>query len=66
MKTLYDRILVSASAPYFPKALLEQLNPNGILVIPIKESIWRIKKDEKGELETSEFNGFHFAPLIVH
>ncbi|MCX6074567.1 MAG: protein-L-isoaspartate(D-aspartate) O-methyltransferase [Campylobacterales bacterium] len=63
--SLYDRILVSASATHLPKALLEQLNSEGILVIPIGESIWRIQKNKKGEYERSELHGFRFVPLIT-
>ncbi|HEY9584464.1 MAG TPA: methyltransferase domain-containing protein [Candidatus Paceibacterota bacterium] len=59
----YDRILVSASADELPKDLIPRLNPNGILVIPIKESIWRIKKIEDGKVDSKEYPGFIFVPL---
>ena len=62
---LYDRILVSASASHMPMNLLEQLKPKGTLVIPILESIWRITKDENGELDSYELRGFRFVPLIT-
>ena len=48
---LYDRILVSASAPTMPKSLLDQLKNGGILVIPIENSVWRFKKNSDGEIE---------------
>src|SRR3989344_2953649 len=59
----YDRILVSASADELTKDLIPRLNPNGILVIPIKESIWRIKKIEDGKVDSKEYPGFIFVPL---
>lgn len=62
---LYDRILVSASASHMPMTLLEQLKPTGTLVIPILESVWRITKDENGELNGYELPGFRFVPLIT-
>ncbi len=62
---LYDRILVSASADKLPKTLIEQLNPGGILVIPILESIWRFIKREDGEITSQELPGFRFVPLIT-
>ncbi|MDD4855400.1 MAG: methyltransferase domain-containing protein [Sulfuricurvum sp.] len=62
---LYDRILVSASAPDMPMRLLEQLSPTGVLVIPILESVWRITKDEDGALNGYELPGFRFVPLIT-
>lgn len=60
----YDRILVSASANELPKDLIPRLNSNGILVIPIKESIWRIKKIADGKVDSKEYPGFVFVPLI--
>ena len=62
---LYDRILVSACAQDMPMSLLEQLKPKGILVIPILESVWRIIKDENGEISGYELPGFRFVPLII-
>jgi len=62
---LYDRILVSASAPEMPKKLFDQLKEGGILVIPIQNSIWHITKHEDGTLDAYELPGFQFVPLIV-
>lgn len=60
----YDRILVSASADKLPETLIEQLNPGGILVIPILESVWRFVKREDGTISSYELPGFRFVPLI--
>ncbi|MDP2926333.1 MAG: protein-L-isoaspartate(D-aspartate) O-methyltransferase [Nanoarchaeota archaeon] len=60
---LYDRILVSAAADKIPKKLLEQLNYNGILVIPVRNSIISIKKLYR-ENKIKEYPGFVFVPLI--
>lgn len=62
---LYDRILVSASAPEMPIKLFEQLKTGGILVIPIQNSIWHVAKHEDGTLDAYELPGFVFVPLIV-
>jgi protein-L-isoaspartate(D-aspartate) O-methyltransferase len=61
----YDRILVSASAHEMPKALFDQLKPGGILVIPVRESIWKITKSIDGYLNGYEYPGFRFVPLIT-
>lgn len=61
----YDRILVSASAPQMPTELFDQLKPGGILVVPVRDSIWRITKDQSGKIELYELPGFRFVPLIV-
>lgn len=59
----YNRILISASAEKIPPYLYIQLKDNGIIVCPIKNSIFQIKR--KGlRLEKKEFRGFIFVPLI--
>lgn len=62
---LYDRILISASAPHMPMPLFNQLKPEGILVIPVGNSIWRITKDQRGGIDAYELPGFRFVPLII-
>lgn len=62
---LFDRILVSASAPEMPTELFDQLKSGGILVIPVQKSIWRIIKKEDGTCDFYELPGFQFVPLIV-
>lgn len=60
----YDRILVSASAAVVPPELLEQLAPNGRLVVPVHDTILVIDKNSTGALETRVYRGFSFVPLI--
>jgi protein-L-isoaspartate(D-aspartate) O-methyltransferase len=60
----FDRILVSAAAKRFPQELLDQLNPNGIMVIPVNNDIFVIKKTEDGKYLHQRFSGFRFVPLI--
>jgi len=60
----FDRILVSASADEIPEELFEQLNIGGILVIPVKNSIFKFKKISDTSIEKEEFHGFTFVPLI--
>lgn len=58
----FDRIIVSAAAKKIPKELFKQLKKNGIMVIPINNSIYKIiKKDNKKQL--TEYPGFNFVPL---
>ena len=59
----FDRILVSAAAPSFPKELLLQLKEGGRLVIPIQSSIFLFVKDDD-EITSEEHRGFTFVPLI--
>ena len=60
----FDRILVSASADEIPEELFAQLKIGGILVIPIRESIYKFTKISETEIDEEEFYGFVFVPLI--
>ena len=60
----FDRILVSASADETPEELFLQLKIGGILVIPIRESIFKFTKVSETKIEEEEFYGFVFVPLI--
>jgi len=59
----FDRILVSASANSIPDKLVNQLKINGILVVPVKDSILVVKK-RKDKNVVEEYPGFRFVPLI--
>jgi len=59
----FDKILVSAATNEVPFELFEQLNENGILVIPVNDSIVKfVKKGNK--IFAKSFYGFVFVPLI--
>ena len=58
----FDRIIISASSQTIPVHLYEQLTNNGILVAPVRNSIYQIKK-ENGTITKREFPGFVFVPL---
>ena len=60
----FDRILVSASADEIPEELFLQLKIGGILVIPVKNSIFKFKKVSDTYVERDEFYGFVFVPLV--
>ncbi|MFA6338868.1 MAG: protein-L-isoaspartate O-methyltransferase [Candidatus Paceibacterota bacterium] len=62
-KAPFDKILVSASAKELPGELINQLKVGGIMVIPVEETIYKIKKTEKGFEEEKDFPGFLFVPL---
>jgi protein-L-isoaspartate(D-aspartate) O-methyltransferase len=61
----FDKILVSAAAETFPYMLLDQLKPNGKLVIPVQNSVFEVKKDQNGDIIYKEHYGFSFVPLIT-
>lgn len=64
----FDRILVTAGAPYIPQKLIDQLKPGGKLVIPVNERDSQIMtlvvKNQDSTIETSEHGYFKFVPLL--
>ena len=64
----YDAILVTCGAPYLPEKLVEQLKPNGVIVIPIGgdegQTMYRYTKNEDGTLSEEKFGGFAFVPML--
>ena len=64
----FDKIIVTAAAPYIPDALLEQLKPDGILVIPVGaydiQIMTTITKLDDGTLKKKEFGAFRFVPML--
>ena len=59
----FDRILVSASANKFPKELLLQMKNDSVLVIPVQNSIYKVRKDKTGGITKEEYYGFSFVEL---
>ena len=60
----YDRILVSAMSDSLPYELVEQLAPEGILVIPVSGSMTRVVVDAGGTPTISRHGIYRFVPLI--
>lgn len=60
----FDRILVSASSRSLPEELVRQLTPQGVMVVPVRESIWKVQKRGRGDVSVETYNGFVFVPLI--
>lgn len=59
----FDRILISAASDEIPSHLSLQLNINGILVCPVRNSIFKITKKNNKDYIVKEFPGFVFVPL---
>lgn len=64
----YDRIAVAAGSPHVPAALVEQLAPNGRLVLPVgsadRQYLTVIRKDAQGQVSTWTQDECQFVPLI--
>jgi protein-L-isoaspartate(D-aspartate) O-methyltransferase len=63
----YDKIIVTAGAPFVPEKLISQLSPDGILVIPVgdesNQKMLRVRKLKNNKVEEKEFGNFKFVPL---
>lgn len=63
----FDRILVTAGAEEIPQSLLDQLAPEGYLVIPVGKDVQmmqRIRKDAEGHFHKEVFDTFRFVPFL--
>lgn len=65
----YDKILVTAAAPYAPKALLQQLKINGLMLLPIdqgnnSQEMTLIKRNSETHFEISTHGNFSFVPML--
>lgn len=64
----YDAILVAAAATGIPPALIEQLKPGGILIIPVGEQhaaqdLLLVRKSSSGRIEERRVLPVAFVPL---
>lgn len=63
----FDKIIVTAGAPFVPKPLMSQLKVGGRLVIPVGKNVQvmtlYIRKSAK-EFEKREYGDFRFVPLL--
>ncbi len=64
----FDKIIVTAGAPYIPDALIDQLKPGGILVIPVGtgdvQDMVTITRTSEKEFKKCEHGKFRFVPLL--
>ncbi|MCB0700420.1 MAG: protein-L-isoaspartate(D-aspartate) O-methyltransferase [Chitinophagales bacterium] len=64
----FDKVIVTAAAPYVPEKLIEQLKPGGIMMIPVgsdgAQKMLRITKDKDGNIHEEELGDFSFVPML--
>ena len=65
----YDAIIVTAAAACVPPALIEQLKPNGRMVIPVghtyfSQSLMLINKNQQNNITTKPILDVCFVPLV--
>ncbi len=64
----FDKIVITAAAPYIPPKLIEQLKTGGYLVLPLDEGglqrMLRLTKNADGSIMEESFQNFSFVPML--
>lgn len=66
-KAPFDKIIVTAGAPFVPKPLLAQLKVGGMLLIPVgnkKQIMTLFHRKSPKEFEKQELGDFAFVPML--
>jgi protein-L-isoaspartate(D-aspartate) O-methyltransferase len=65
----FDKVIITAGAPFIPPKLLDQLKPGGVMVLPLtegdQERMYRITKKEDGTYKEEAFDQFSFVPMLT-
>ena len=64
----FDKVLITAAAPYIPEKLVEQMKPGGMMVVPVGEGevqvMKRLIKQPDGSLKEEVYDRFSFVPML--
>lgn len=65
----FDKVIITAAAPFIPPKLVAQMKVGGVMVIPIDSGdaqiMKRLTKLENGTLKEEVFERFSFVPMLV-
>lgn len=65
----FDKVIITAAAPFIPPKLIQQLKPGGLMVIPVDEGdsqrMLRLTKLEDGTVKEEAFEQFSFVPMLT-
>jgi protein-L-isoaspartate(D-aspartate) O-methyltransferase len=64
----FDKIIITAAAPFIPPKLIQQLKPGGLMIIPVDEGesqrMLRLTKLADGSVKEEAFEQFSFVPML--
>ena len=65
----FDKVIITAAAPFIPPKLIQQLKPGGFMVIPVNEGLQqrmlRLTKNADGTYSEELFENFSFVPMLT-
>ncbi|MGC4104462.1 protein-L-isoaspartate(D-aspartate) O-methyltransferase [Ferruginibacter sp.] len=65
----FDKVIITAAAPFVPPKLIEQLKTGGKMVIPVDEGphqrMLRLTKNADGSYSEEAFENFSFVPMLT-
>lgn len=64
----FDKIIITAAAPFIPPKLIDQLKTGGNMIIPLEDNgrqkMMRFTKNADGSIEEEAFSNFSFVPML--
>jgi protein-L-isoaspartate(D-aspartate) O-methyltransferase len=64
----FDKVIITAAAPFIPPKLIEQMKAGGKMVIPLDEGehqrMLRLTKNADGSVSEEAFENFSFVPML--
>lgn len=65
----FDKVIITAAAPFIPPKLIDQMKIGGMMVIPVDEEdeqrMLRITKISATETKEEQFDKFSFVPMLT-
>lgn len=65
----FDKVIITAAAPFIPPKLVEQMKVGGKMVIPVDEGsqqrMLRLTKNADGTISEEAFENFSFVPMLT-
>lgn len=67
----FDKILITAAAPFIPEKLMTQLKVGGRMVVPVQDTddrqvMMRITKNDDGTWDEERLDYFIFVPMLMN
>ena len=65
----FDKVIITAAAPFIPPKLVAQLRTGGKMVIPVDDGphqrMLRLTKNDDGSMSEESFENFSFVPMLT-